>query len=255
MHGPNRSSEIYYEARGRGRPFFLLHASPSDHARAMAQVEPVFRDRRGWQRIYPDLPGHGRSPSSSRIRDMDDYLAAVLDFVDERSGGERFALGGISFGAYLALAVARKRRARMDGLLLSVPEIHHSPAEDRADRARRTPSTQTPRRWSHGLPPYREDTDWLEALPFRDVSVSLYRTAPDFGAPALFLLGRQDAPFRYRAYARVLPGFPHATLALLDGAGHHLWWEKPEVARSLVRDWLDRVERYAPRTSSRRAGE
>ncbi len=184
---------------------------------------------------------------------MDDYLAAVLDFVDKRAGGERFTLGGISFGAYLALAVARKRRGRLDGLLLSVPEIHHRPAEDREDEAWGTPSIQTPRRWSSGLPKYREDTDWLEALPFRDVSVPLYRTTPKFRAPSLFLLGRQDAPFRFRAYARILPGFPNATLAFLDGAGHHLWWEKPELARSLVRDWLDRVEQYATRGSSRRA--
>ncbi len=56
MHGPNRAPQIYYETRGRGRPFFLFHASPSDHARAMAQVEPVFACRTGRRRAYPDPP-------------------------------------------------------------------------------------------------------------------------------------------------------------------------------------------------------
>src|SRR5271170_3932789 len=52
---------IFYEARGRGRPFVMLHGSPSDHGRAMVQVEPAFRSRTGWRRFYPDLPGHGKS--------------------------------------------------------------------------------------------------------------------------------------------------------------------------------------------------
>jgi len=30
---------------------------------------------------------------------MDDYLDVVLEFIDDVAGQERFALGGISFGA------------------------------------------------------------------------------------------------------------------------------------------------------------
>jgi pimeloyl-ACP methyl ester carboxylesterase len=233
---------IGYETRGHGRPFLMLHASPSDHARAMTQVEPAFESRKGWRRVYPDLPGHGLTPGADRIRDMDDYLGVLLEMVDDLFGREPFALGGISFGAYLALGIARKRPSRIAGLLLSVPEVNHSPTEERRDRKYGTPSIQTPSHLAPGLPAYVEDTRWLEGLPFRDVTVPLYQGSRPFRAPALFLFGRQDAPFRYRKYWLMLDDFPRATFAILDGAGHRLWTDRNELACALVRDWLDRVE-------------
>jgi pimeloyl-ACP methyl ester carboxylesterase len=222
----------------------MLHGSPSDHARAMSQVEPSFRTRKGWRRIYPDLPGHGGTPGANRIRNMDDYLDVLLEFVDELSDGEIFALGGISFGAYLALGIARKRARQVAGLLLSVPEVNHSPLEERRDRKYGTPSIQTPLHLAGGLPDYHEDTGWLTSLPFRDVRIPLYRHSAPFQAPALFLFGRQDAPFRYLTYWKILPDFPHATFAILDGAGHNLWTDRNGLASVLVGDWIDRVEAW-----------
>ncbi|HLN50451.1 MAG TPA: alpha/beta hydrolase [Thermoplasmata archaeon] len=242
-----RGISIHYETRGQGRPVLFLHASPSDHSRAMAHLEPAFRSRKGWRRIYPDLPGHGKTPGADRIRDMDDYLGVLLEFVDDVFGKGRFALGGISFGAYLALGIARKRASRIDGILLSVPEVDHSPIEERRDRDFGTPSIQTPAHLAVGLPEYTEETAWLESLPFRNVSAPLYHSPKPFPAPALFLFGRQDAPFRYRKYWRLLPDFPRATYAVLDGAGHTLWSDRNELASLLVRDWLDRVETWSPR--------
>jgi pimeloyl-ACP methyl ester carboxylesterase len=232
---------IHYAAKGKGQPFVFLHGSPSDHNRAMVQIEPAFRGRHGWRRIYPDLPGHGRTPGSARIRSMDDFLDVLLEFVDQVSNGGPFSIGGISFGAYLALGIARKRSRRVKGLLLSAPEINHSPLEDRRDEAFKTPSIQTPAELIPQLPDYVEDTAWLQSMPFRDMKMPLYRGHGTFRAPALFLIGRQDAPFRSQKYWKMLPDFPHATFAVLDGAGHTIWNDRNDLACALVRDWLDRV--------------
>ncbi len=178
---------------------------------------------------------------------MDDYLATVLAFVDEISSGQEFCIGGISFGAYLALGIARKRRRRVAGLLLSVPEIHHNPTEDRRDLKHGTPSIQTPRDVGPALPEYVEDTAWLEGLSFRDVTIDLYRGHPPVRAPTLLLFGRRDAPFRAERYWRLLRDFPEATFAVLGGAGHRLWTDRNDVACALTRDWLDRVEESSPR--------
>ncbi|MGC2289224.1 MAG: alpha/beta fold hydrolase [Thermoplasmata archaeon] len=218
----------------------MFHESPSDHYRAMAQVEPTFRARTGWQRIYPDLPGHGNTPGTDRVRDMDDYLDVMIEFVDKVTRRRRFALGGSSFGAYLGLGVARKRASKLDGLLLSVPEINHNPLEDRRDEAFESPPMETLLDPVLGLPGYVEDTQWLQGLPFRDVNLDLYHGL--IRAPTLFLLGRQDTPFRYRAYWRLVPDFPRATFALLDGASHALWTDRKMLVRDLVQDWLERVE-------------
>lgn len=215
----------------------------------MAVLEPAFRGRSGWERVYPDLPGHGRSPADPSIRDMDDYLDRLLDFADERFEGSPYAVGGISFGAYFALAMFRRRPGRITGLMASVPEIHHAPTEDRLDRALGTPSILLPQRFDPSLPPYREATGWLESLPFQDVTVPLYRARRPSRIPALFLFGRQDAAFRYRAYWRMLSEFPAATFAVLDGAGHRLWMERGRLGAQLVGDWLDRIAERKTRSS------
>ena len=220
----------------------MLHGSPSDHARAMSQIEPAFRAREGWRRVYPDLPGHGQTPGSGRIRDMDDYLTVLVEAVDALFGEARFSLGGTSFGAYLALGIARKRPSRVEGLLLSVPEVNHGPTEEVRDQKFGTPSIQTPEGLARSLPEYVEDTRWLEGLPFRDVTTPLYRGYAPFPAPTLLLFGRQDAPFRYLHYWKMLDDFPDATFAILDRAGHRLWTDRNELACALVRDWLDRIE-------------
>jgi pimeloyl-ACP methyl ester carboxylesterase len=239
---------IHYESKGHGRPFLMLHGSPGDSSQANSQVEPAFQERKGWRRVYPDLPGHGKTPGAGRIRGMDDYLGVLLEFVDEVFPAQRFVLGGTSFGAYLALGIARQRVDRLDGLLLSVPMVNFGPREDRRAREkvaspdRSSPGPSRPRN------DYPEDTTWLQTLPYRDLSFDIYRSPKPFEAPTLFLFGRQDASFRYREYAKRLGDFPRATFAVLDGAGHSLWNDQSALAGALVREWMSRVDAWAPGT-------
>jgi pimeloyl-ACP methyl ester carboxylesterase len=39
----------------------------------------------------------------------------------------------------------------------------------------------------------------------------------------------------------LLKRYPHATLAVIEGAGHALMHERPELIAPLLRDWLDRA--------------
>ena len=64
---------------------------------------------------------------------------------------------------------------------------------------------------------------------------------PDHG-PTLFVLGRQDSVVGYRGAFALMDGYPRATVAVLDRAGHGLPWEQPELFAALGSDWLDRVE-------------
>jgi pimeloyl-ACP methyl ester carboxylesterase len=50
-----------YKVRGEGRPLLALHGMPLDHRSMVAAIEPLFRRRKGWRRIYPDLPWMGRT--------------------------------------------------------------------------------------------------------------------------------------------------------------------------------------------------
>src|SRR5438034_6820288 len=91
-------------------------------------MEPVFTQREGWLRIYPDLPGTGRTPSVDRLATHDQMLETVLAFIDKVIPGQRFVLAGLSYGGYLARGVLYHRAALIDGVLLCVPQMKADPA-------------------------------------------------------------------------------------------------------------------------------
>src|SRR5947209_19521206 len=92
-------------------------------------MEPVFTQREGWLRIYPDLPGTGRTPSADRLATHDAMLEAVLAFIDKVIPGQRFVLAGLSYGGYLARGVVYHRAASIDGLLLCAPAVTAPPVQ------------------------------------------------------------------------------------------------------------------------------
>jgi pimeloyl-ACP methyl ester carboxylesterase len=114
---------IYYELFGEGRPIIMLHGWSVDHRHMVSDLEPLFKQRAGWKRIYLDLPGHGRTPGKEGMATQDMILEVVLDFIDKLIPGQRFVVAGTSAGAYLARGVVHRRSASIDGLLLTVPLI------------------------------------------------------------------------------------------------------------------------------------
>jgi pimeloyl-ACP methyl ester carboxylesterase len=61
--------------------------------------------------------------------------------------------------------------------------------------------------------------------------------------PTLLVAGRQDSTVGYSRAWELLERYPSATFAVLDGAGHALPHEQPELLRALVTEWLDRAGR------------
>jgi pimeloyl-ACP methyl ester carboxylesterase len=143
-----RNISIYYEDTGLGKPLFMLHGGSLNHLHMKNDMEPLFTSRTGWRRIYPDLPGMGKTRSAAWITNQDRMLDVVLEFIDSVAPGERFAIAGTSYGGYLARGVVHQRATQVDGLLLIVPVI-------KPDRGNRT------------LPKHhvlREDEEFLAAL-------------------------------------------------------------------------------------------
>jgi pimeloyl-ACP methyl ester carboxylesterase len=119
---------IFYETRGSGRPVVMLPGRPSDHSIMLRFMEPLFAQREGWLRIYPDLPGTGLTPSLDRLATHDAMLETMLAFIDTIIPSQRFVLAGYSYGGYLARGVASYRTALIDGLLLCAPQVTAPPA-------------------------------------------------------------------------------------------------------------------------------
>ncbi len=89
---------IYYETYGTGLPIVMLPGRPSDHRVMLRFMEPLFAQRDGWLRLYPDLPGTGHTPGVDRLATHDQMLDAVLAFIDTVIPGQRFVLAGLSYG-------------------------------------------------------------------------------------------------------------------------------------------------------------
>jgi pimeloyl-ACP methyl ester carboxylesterase len=66
---------------------------------------------------------------------------------------------------------------------------------------------------------------------------------PAYAGPTVVVAGRLDSTVGYAAAADLVDSHPHASLAVLDDAGHALPHEQPELLRALLAEWLVRVGR------------
>jgi pimeloyl-ACP methyl ester carboxylesterase len=256
---------IYYETHGAGRPIVMLPGQPSDHRIIERFMEPVFVQRDGWLRIYPDLPGTGRSPGSDRLATPDAMLGAMLAFIDAVIPGQRFVLAGLSYGGFLARGVVHHRAAAIDGLLLCAPQVKSDPAD--AQLPPRTPLVadpalvaemgpgadlivaQTPRVAEAVREVLAEvrlaDFAFLERLEATGpYSFDVDALPAPFATPTLILTARQDHLCGYRDAWGLLENYPRATFAVLDRAGHFVNIEQDALCHALIREWLGRVEEW-----------
>jgi pimeloyl-ACP methyl ester carboxylesterase len=67
--------------------------------------------------------------------------------------------------------------------------------------------------------------------------------APAYAGPTVVVAGRLDSTVGYAAAMDLVDHYPHASLAVVDDAGHALPHEQPELLRALLGEWLARVER------------
>ena len=248
---------VHYVEHGTGRPVLVLHGAGVDHREAEACFEPLFDGVTGLRRIYPDLPGMGRTLAPETLRSADDVLDVLLHFADEVIGGAAHLLVGHSAGAYYGQAIAARRPAQIAGLALVcplLPELRDVPAhrvvagsgEIGDDVFRSYFVIQTPEmleRYERYVAPAAAFVDQaaLERIGKRWALTPAH--APAYAGPTVVVAGRLDSTVGYAAATDLVDHYPHASLAVVDDAGHALPHEQPELLRALLADWLTRVER------------
>jgi pimeloyl-ACP methyl ester carboxylesterase len=261
---------VYYEEVGSGRPLFALHGWPLDHRHILNDLEPLFVNREGWRRIYPDLPGMGKTRAADWITHEDHILDIVLQFIDTVALEERFVVAGASYGGYLARGVVYRKGAQIDGMFLNVPVVetdetkvelpqHEVIKEDAEFLADLGPDEQDMRDFIVVQSPelLQEFRQWISpAVALADraflerleknysFSFNVDPLPEPFPAPSLILTGRHDNWCGYRDAYKILENYPRATYVVLDRAGHALPFEQKALFRALASEWLDRIEEY-----------
>ena len=261
---------VHYQVYGDGHPIVSLHGFGPDQRSMIGCMEPIFRQRKGWKRIYLDLPGMGRTPGKDWITNSDQMLDVVLSCIDTIIPAQHFVIAGDSYGGYLARGIAYRAPERVDGLLLICPMIvadatertlppHITLVRDSAYLSSTKPEDRkefesfavvaTQRTWQRT----RKEIDggfevadeaFLSRLRTHGYAFSfdVDTGAAPFDRPTLILVGRQDGIVGYRDAWEILENYPRATFTVLDRAGHNLQIEQEELFNVLVGEWLDRVE-------------
>src|ERR1700704_2295656 len=114
---------IHYVEHGEGAPLVALHGAGVDHREVEAAIEAAVSGA-GCRRIYPDLPGMGRSTTGG-LACNDDVVTLLGEFIDHLGAGPVMLLGH-SYGAYLARGVAAQRPDLVLGLALLCPVAERS---------------------------------------------------------------------------------------------------------------------------------
>lgn len=266
-----KDTPIHYWPVGEGMPVLCVHGYSVDHRILTGCMEPVFKTCPGFQRIYVDLPGMGKTPAAPWLMGADEMLEALLGFIQGVIGEAPFLLMGQSYGGYLSLGIAHRLKAQAAGLLLLCPAIIARHAH------RIVPQKGICRRETLSAPPLDEaiyqnyeamaviisDETWNAycrdvvpglqagnaqflarfqgegyAFSFEDALSSL-----DFPGPVTVLTGRQDHVVGFSDQLKVLGHLPHLTYAVVDGAGHCLQYEKASLFQAYLLDFLQNAQR------------
>lgn len=261
---------VYYKDYGEGIPLLCLHGYAVEHKVLSHRLEPIFEAMPGYRRIYPDLPGMGRSSVSDAIQNADDMLDFLLEFIDQTIGSQEFLLAGESYGGYLALGLLKEIPQRLKGLLLVAPCVIPDSADrqlpprqavekdkafieeiiggDIADYLETAVviSGQTYRRYAEEILPGLKMSNKEFVEHYRDTGYAFSFNEQlkelHFDKPACMITGKQDHIVGYEDQWMFNKNFPRASFFLMDGAGHNLQLERPELFRAIVADWISRTE-------------
>ncbi len=248
----------HYLDEGEGPPLVLLHAFPLHAELFRPQLQALRSELRI---IAPDLRGFGRSGAvaSGEAITMQDYADDVLALM-EHLGLEEVALGGVSMGGYIALALLRTDPSRVRALVLSDTQMS---ADDEAGKQRREDTARALEARGMGLlevsmPPkllaqpapqelVKQVRGWIrETSPLAAAAATRgMAERPDsrdilarYAGPLLVVVGEQDEitpPQKAQEMADLVKG---SELRRIRGAGHLPNLEQPEAFNEALRSFF-----------------
>ena len=235
----------------------LIHAFPLSGAMWAHQVRAL-RDAAD-PIIAPSLPGFGGTAVPRGDASMDDYADSVVAAMDAAKI-ERAAVAGISLGGYVAFALWRRHRERIERLFLADTRAE-ADTEDARDKRLRLAALIR----EHGIEALlKTPPPWLrKGSPFWDPLLKLIRgqtpdgvaqgsiamahrpdsrpDLPTIDVPTAVVVG-EEAEITPLELARVMSdAIPNATLSIIPAAGHLANLEAPTAFETALRTWLRRT--------------
>ncbi|MFI5801933.1 alpha/beta fold hydrolase [Streptomyces sp. NPDC051561] len=257
-----RGATLHHDDRGpsTGLPVLLIHGHPFN--RTLWEPQATALIAAGYRVITPDLRGYGDSgvtPGKVYLSDLAEDLVALLDHLDI----ERAVIGGVSMGGQIAMEIQRSHPGRVRALVLSDSSF---PAETDEGKAFRNGLAD--RVLAEGMDGYAGEVidkmladynvaampevaarvlDMMRATDPRGAAAALRGRAerPDYGdtlaavrTPVLIVVGRDDVYTPVAAAEAIHRLVPHATLTVIEKAGHLPGVEQPDAFNATLLDFL-----------------
>lgn len=253
--------QVGYEDSGDGLPVVFLHGFPHDRTLWASQrlsLAPRVRC------IVPDVRGFGHSSTHGPFS-MDQYAddtIALLDWL----GIEQAVICGLSMGGYIAMAMWRRHRDRIRGMIFCDTKAGADSDEAKGrrdelialvkrDGARAIAEPQLTGMIGASTRDKRSDVvNALRAMMGRQPAAGLIgalqalRDRPDsretlrtITVPSLVIVGEEDVltPIKEaRAIAEALPPAARVRLEIIAGAGHVPCLERPAATTHALSDFL-----------------
>lgn len=253
-YAPTNGIETYYESHGDGPPIVFAHGRGGCHLSWWQQV-PALRER--YRCITFDHRGFGYSKDSpdgpARSAFAND-LTALLDHL----AVERCYLVGQSMGGWTGLGFAVAHPERTAGLVLADSSAGiNDESIFAAYRARGEPPANV---FDRALSTAFKERDPVKAFLYAEISalseppkeslmeLLLSENGPtpkslaSFEVPTLFIVGEDDIVVPPEIAQLCAAFVPASRLEIVPGAGHSVYFEKPEVFNKLVADFVERCE-------------
>jgi 3-oxoadipate enol-lactonase len=253
--------EVAYDEAGSGVPLLFIHGWPHNRMLWAGQMSGLPTQARC---IAPDLRGFGGTTVSGPYS-IEQYADDLVLLLDAR-GIERAVVCGLSMGGYVALAMLRRHRHRLRGLILTSTRATADTAEAREKRMRLVAFIE-----AHGVDALAGrqlramvgSTTFEHRPAVREALRQLMATAPPAGVigglramaqradatdllptidfPTLVVGGAEDSftpPDELRAMAARIP---RSRFELLAGGGHVCPYERPGAFNHVVGEFLSEL--------------
>ncbi|MGC6769683.1 alpha/beta fold hydrolase [Enterococcus sp. LJL51] len=260
---------IHYEIFGEGKPVLCLHGFPEDHEVMVGCLEPIFAEMQGYQRIYIDLPGLGKSNGNGLVSNADKMIEIIQSFTKKVLGEQSYLLVSQSYGGYLSLGLTFLAADRIDGVFFLCPCTIAERSKRKLpprevlikkqillDNGEQTlfsdfmemavvATDETWQRYKNEIYPglARANEEFVESYQQTGYALSFEERFEEihFDKPSVFLTGRQDDCVGYQDAYRLIDGFTRSIFVILDTAGHNLQIEQPAMFNQTVKNWLMNV--------------
>lgn len=245
------ANDIWYAdhraALGQRTPVLMIHGAGGTHLDWPAELRRLPEANA----LVLDLPGHGRSPGPAR-RSVAEYAADISAFMSALKLEQAILLGH-SLGGAVAMSIALAAPRSVAGLILIAtgaklsvhPELLGRLVQEREKAVAMLVDWQWARGFDEAKKRSRErllaldpqvllgDFEAANAFDIRDRLSEIHARTLIIGGSA-----DQMTPPRYSAYLR--QHLPDSRLVMVEGGGHMLMLEQPQVVANAVRQWLEK---------------